>query len=115
MNEKRPYKASWSGILTLIGAIVFSCLLYQADVRNVPIISPWLDFFGAWTYRFLPLLKRLPRPAFMMISSGEVGLVALIIATVIVALLLPSSKVGRMEGQMRDMQNDRRPPSAKIK
>jgi hypothetical protein len=119
MNQRpnqTPYKPSIRGTVTLFGALLLSYLLYQADVRNVPVIAPWLDLFGTWIYHRLPYeVTLLPRGASMVISSGAVGFAVFVLATMVLTLFFPSSKVGRMENQMRDMQNDRRPPSAKIK
>lgn len=100
--------------LILIAAVLISIGCYYADLVNLPVIAPWLDWLDAWIYHWFPAFRTVPANASMFVSAAAVGLTFFLVAIVLEAFLLPSSKVGRMENQMRGIQRKRRPRSVKI-
>jgi hypothetical protein len=114
MNPARP-KPSASGLLILVLAVFVALGCYQADLYNVPVLAPWLDLLGGWLVRsrFIPPIF-FGHDTRMYASAAVVGLVVLILARILVAFVVPSSRVGHMENQMRGFQRTRRAPPTKI-
>ena len=67
-------KMSTSGFLAAIASLLFSIACYYADLRNVPVIAPWMDWIADHLYSLLPILTRLAPAAKMFVSAASVGL-----------------------------------------
>jgi len=99
---KAGTKVSVSGWIVLVASMLVTALLYYADIRNAPVLAPWLDLLADRIYRWLPILARLAPNAAMFLSSAVVGLVFFLIGTVIAACFTaPSSKNDRIESQLK--------------
>jgi hypothetical protein len=107
-------KMSTSGFLVAIASLLFSIACYYADLRNVPVIAPWMDWIADHLYSLLPILTRLAPAAKMFVSAASVGLAFFLLATVLSACFIPSSRIGDLEGQMRAIQRKRRPRTVKV-
>jgi uncharacterized protein involved in cysteine biosynthesis len=107
-------KTSTTGFLVAIAALLVSVGAYYADLCNVPVLAPWLDWLANRIYGWLPILERLVPQASMVLSAIAVGFAFFVVATVLTACFFPSSRIGALEIQMRGMQRKRRPRSVKV-
>jgi hypothetical protein len=107
-------KTSTSGLIVAAGSSLVGIGAYGADLHNFPVIAPWMDWLADRIYGALPILARLVPSAKMFVSAAAIGLVFFLAATVLVACLVPSSRIGALEAQMRGMQRQRQPRRVKM-
>jgi hypothetical protein len=81
---------------------------YAADLHNLPVLANWMDWLSNRIYGAMPILSRLVPNAQMFVSAAAVALAFFAAATILVAFLVPSSRIGALEAQMRGMQKKRR-------
>jgi hypothetical protein len=95
-------RTSTSGLLVSIAAILVWIGAYYSDVRNVPVIAPWLDWIADRLYGMLPILKHLAPQAAMSASATAVALIFFLAASVLVACFSrPGSATDKIERQLK--------------
>ena len=83
---------STSRLVITISAIALVVLLHYADVLDIPIVATYLDWITACIYHAVPALTHLPPGSDMWISSVVLGTITVTLASLIVALVLPTKR-----------------------
>jgi hypothetical protein len=75
---------------------------YQADLADVPILTPCLDWCTGHLFALVPTLQTLPANAWFITSGAEAGLMVLVIVAVLFARLEgPSSSSKPLEMKLK--------------
>jgi hypothetical protein len=102
-------KTSASGFLISMGAVLLSVLCYYADINNVPVIAPYVDYIAALVYAWFPILSRLPSQTPMFLGAATLGLIFFLVSTLIAACFdKPPSANDRIEVQLQKHGADRK-------
>ncbi len=99
-------RASDRGFLILVGSILVAVSCYYADLVNLPVIAPWLDWITVRICHWFPMMSRLLSAA-MWIGSVVIGLTVFIISNAIVSAVSPTSEIARLERQTIKLKRNR--------
>ena len=108
-------KTSNIGLIIFLSAALVALSLYLADLHNVPVVAPWLDFLAAKLYQGFPLLGRLLPYGRMYLASAVIGLAVFLLATIFASPFIGSStSEGQLENKLKARSKSKHGPSVKV-